>query len=541
MIEVESKSPIPLLSQGLLAQGLLFLDGESLLQWRNVSKGCEGVFASDEHAKRYIQRLILELKASKDELKATAHCAGPFLRPQSPPPEEQQLKTGSTKDQAREDRKKCLNIGHQGAEGHGRGNTLSNFYLAAEMGADMIEFDIVACKDGLIIHHDPLDEQSGRWFQDMTIEQARLCGLEDHPTLSEMLQDETLRATGVDLYFDLKHTNVVRPTMRTVVRAVNEWGWDPKRFILATFNQRYLLEINAFRHAIPELTGMRTACIIDAVPLHLAKDLEQLELHALSVGKGCVTPEFIEDCRRRGIEMWTWTVDNVQVMKGLLEMGVDGLCSNYPDRVTQVISEHSQAAVASNDPGVLTIGEEGSAALGLAYTSLAAARHHLVRSIMEAELLVDLRLRAPRVNNFLADMESGEMHELERQLKEANTLAQEVLQPVVLSNKAALTWVNSLMGSSEGRDLMTGVRSHLNLPLVEQVPMLKFERNFLNAAVFHSGSLASPPAHLSPFTGTLAPPLETEDNSDHLSGVTQQPMLGFRRSISMHTVAIGGS
>ncbi|CAM9719976.1 unnamed protein product, partial [Phaeothamnion confervicola] len=223
--------------------------------------------------------------------------------------------------------RKVLNIGHKGAEGHVKGNTI------ASLGADVIEFDVLTCADGTVVcHHDPLVEATGEWYDTMSLERARrhlpkLC------TLEETLRCRTLIESTVHLYFDLKHTNIVRPTLRAIQRAVAEWGWAPERLIVASFKQRELLEVNAWRRALPELRGLRTAVILDAVPVSLARDFEALGVEAVSVGKFCVFEDFVVDCHRRGLAMWVWTVNSRPLMERLISQGVDGVCSDFPDMV----------------------------------------------------------------------------------------------------------------------------------------------------------------------------------------------------------------
>ncbi|CAN0292726.1 unnamed protein product, partial [Hapterophycus canaliculatus] len=92
-------------------------------------------------------------------------------------------------------------------------------------------------------------------------------------------------------------------------------------------------QVNAFRQAIPELAKLRTACIMDGGPLTLARDFKALKVDILSTGKDHVSPDLVADCQRRGIQVWVWTVNSLHFMERLLKMGVDGLCTDYPELV----------------------------------------------------------------------------------------------------------------------------------------------------------------------------------------------------------------
>lgn len=97
-------------------------------------------------------------------------------------------------------------IGHRGASGHTRENTLAAFRLAAELGAEMWELDTQLTKDGVVVvsHDDHLERVFGvdRRISEMTA--AELAGLDgvEVPTFEAVA---TLgRETGTGLYVELK-------------------------------------------------------------------------------------------------------------------------------------------------------------------------------------------------------------------------------------------------------------------------------------------------------------------------------------------------
>jgi glycerophosphoryl diester phosphodiesterase len=50
--------------------------------------------------------------------------------------------------------RRCLRIGHAGAAAHAPPNTLKSLALALDLGVDMVEFDVRACRDALVLLHD---------------------------------------------------------------------------------------------------------------------------------------------------------------------------------------------------------------------------------------------------------------------------------------------------------------------------------------------------------------------------------------------------
>ncbi|MGB8955326.1 MAG: glycerophosphodiester phosphodiesterase family protein, partial [Tumebacillaceae bacterium] len=52
-----------------------------------------------------------------------------------------------------------------------------------------------------------------------------------------------------------------------------------------------------------------------------------------------VTPKMVEIAHRHGIKVHVWTINEEADIRRLLEWGVDGICSDYPDRVAKVLRE----------------------------------------------------------------------------------------------------------------------------------------------------------------------------------------------------------
>lgn len=89
-------------------------------------------------------------------------------------------------------------------------------------------------------------QKTGEWIENLTLAQTRnRLKHHDVPTFEEMLQDQTLLVSGVHLYVDMKHTEIVRPVLHAVKQAVDRWGWAADRFVIATFRQLDLLQASA--------------------------------------------------------------------------------------------------------------------------------------------------------------------------------------------------------------------------------------------------------------------------------------------------------
>jgi Glycerophosphoryl diester phosphodiesterase len=52
-----------------------------------------------------------------------------------------------------------------------------------------------------------------------------------------------------------------------------------------------------------------------------------------------VTPALLEEMRRRALSVWTWTVNEEIAMRDLVQMGIHGIITNYPDRLNHVLED----------------------------------------------------------------------------------------------------------------------------------------------------------------------------------------------------------
>ena len=52
-----------------------------------------------------------------------------------------------------------------------------------------------------------------------------------------------------------------------------------------------------------------------------------------------VTPRFVQDMHDRGLQVQVWTINDEQQMRELIELGVDGIITDYPDRLRSVVGK----------------------------------------------------------------------------------------------------------------------------------------------------------------------------------------------------------
>jgi glycerophosphoryl diester phosphodiesterase len=60
-------------------------------------------------------------------------------------------------------------------------------------------------------------------------------------------------------------------------------------------------------------------------------------LQGVSLFFSSVDERTVRECQLSGLSVYTWTPDRRSEIKRMLDLGVDGICSNYPDKVVELI------------------------------------------------------------------------------------------------------------------------------------------------------------------------------------------------------------
>jgi len=232
--------------------------------------------------------------------------------------------------------RRALNIAHRGASGTRPENTLVAFRRAIEVGADMIELDLRATADGVavVMHDSTVDRTtngSGR-LRDLTLKhvQALDAGAwfspdfagERVPTLSEVI---SLTAGRIALNLELKETGVEEQA----VEALRRQG-DGGSFI-ASFHDECLARV---RELDP---GMRLSLIVGIDPLsedeiaRLMERTQRLGARTLAASYRGITPSLLAATSAAGIGVVAWTVNEREDMRRMVELGIAGITTNYPE------------------------------------------------------------------------------------------------------------------------------------------------------------------------------------------------------------------
>ncbi len=224
-----------------------------------------------------------------------------------------------------------LRIGHRGACGYEPENTLRSFNRAVQLHVDMIELDVHVCRSGeiVVIHDSKVDRTTNGtgYVADKTLDELRTLDAgkgERLPALQEVLD---LINRKVKVNIELKGTGTAKPVFQLLEKHVKESGWSYSDFLISSFNHD---ELQEFRRLSKEFS---IGVLTKDIPTGFVEFVERIGAYSVNVCIESITKELVDDARRRGIKVFVWTVDSIDDIGRMKSLGVDGICSNYPDRL----------------------------------------------------------------------------------------------------------------------------------------------------------------------------------------------------------------
>ncbi|MCA9972798.1 MAG: glycerophosphodiester phosphodiesterase [Anaerolineales bacterium] len=255
-----------------------------------------------------------------------------------------------------------LVIAHQGGEELRPSNTRIAFDHAVALGVDVLEMDVHATADGVLVlmHDDTVDrttDGNGR-IAEMTFADIRRLDAGAYWTADDG-QTYPYRGQGIQVpsleeifqaYPDMPMNIEIKQATPSIVepfcRLLRQYEMTDQ-VLVPTFHEETILEMRA---ACPEvatsmvrsevtrfwvLSLLGLGRLFDA-PAAAIQVPERSTLPLLGEVQ-VVTPRFVRNAHRHNVAVHVWTVDEVADMERLLDMGVDGLITDRPDRMLALL------------------------------------------------------------------------------------------------------------------------------------------------------------------------------------------------------------
>jgi glycerophosphoryl diester phosphodiesterase len=237
-------------------------------------------------------------------------------------------------------------VGHRGAMGYRPENTMTSFAHALELGADWIECDVHLSSDGavVVIHDETLDRttnghglvkdhtlaelealDAGAWF---SAEYAS----ERIPTLDELLGFARDRRTVVDI--EIKNAPLYYAGIEDAVVAALDRNDMSENAIVISFDHAAVQRVKALDSRVA--TGVLYAGRPVDAGVHLAR---QTSADALLPHWAYVTAEDVQTAHAAGLAVAPWATSDPDILRRLVQVGVDGIGTNHPDVLRGIIQD----------------------------------------------------------------------------------------------------------------------------------------------------------------------------------------------------------
>jgi glycerophosphoryl diester phosphodiesterase len=236
-----------------------------------------------------------------------------------------------------------LVIAHRGASGHKPENTLPAYELAVELGADMIEVDLHRTRDGAIVvtHDEDLRGLGGAGeIADATLAEVRALDAGEGarvPTLDELLDGFGAR---IALNLEIKRgTRADYAGIEEAALAALERRGLVERTLFSSFYDPVLARLRALSARV------RVGLLVSRrFPDAWAARARRVGAEALHPERALVTRELVRAAHGEGLAVHVYTVDEPEDLARLVDLGVDGIFTNHPERLRRLCGPRGDPA-----------------------------------------------------------------------------------------------------------------------------------------------------------------------------------------------------
>ena len=206
-----------------------------------------------------------------------------------------------------------LCIGHRGAMGHAPENTLASFAKALELGAHCIELDVHRVEGQLLVFHDHCVKRSSDGHGERI------------PTLDEVIELVGRRA-GINI--ELKGPDTALAVAERIARLRVD-GWPEHLLLVSSFDHGQLQVLRACDSRV------RLGLLYESAS---AADLDQtrpLAAYSVHLALDRVDARWLAQARAMHLRSFVYTVNDPADIGAMRQLEVDGVFTDYPERVLQ--------------------------------------------------------------------------------------------------------------------------------------------------------------------------------------------------------------
>ncbi len=225
-------------------------------------------------------------------------------------------------------------LAHRGASGHAHENTREAFRLARDLGADGVELDVHAARDGgLVVHHDPDLPGAGpiAALDTPTITAHVLPNGETVPLLHEVLD----LLGPAEVWVEIK--SLAERWDQHLLRVLDA-GPTPERYAVHSFDHRIVARLGRVRPTL------RRGILLASYPVTIEPLLRDAGASTLWQAQHLIDRDLVTRVHAYdgGGKIVAWTTNDGDDIARLAALGVDGLCGDDPEQMRRVLEGSRQ-------------------------------------------------------------------------------------------------------------------------------------------------------------------------------------------------------
>ncbi|GIZ09126.1 glycerophosphodiester phosphodiesterase family protein [Flavobacterium sp. UMI-01] len=224
-----------------------------------------------------------------------------------------------------------LKIGHRGAKGHAPENTVIGFQKALELGVDAVELDVHLSLDGeiVVIHDETVDRTTnGNGFvNQMTLTNLQKLTIEDKARIPSLIEVLDVIDKKCLVNIELKGKGTAIPVVDLIQKYVSNHQWSYHDFIISSFDWEMLVQAQQRNTYIP--IAVLTEEAIEKA-LAFAK---KIKANAINPDYQLLHADNVARIQQEGFQLFPWTVNEFEAIAKMKKWKVDGIISDYPDRL----------------------------------------------------------------------------------------------------------------------------------------------------------------------------------------------------------------
>jgi glycerophosphoryl diester phosphodiesterase len=221
-------------------------------------------------------------------------------------------------------------FGHRGAAGHAPENTLASVQKALDLGVDWIEIDVQRVENALVVIHDSRLERTtngkGRVdTQSLDAIRALDAGAGEHVPLLEEVFDRINRRCGINI--ELKGPETAIRTAEIALDYISRSHWQANQILISSFNLEQLAEVRRYSEQL------QLAPLYKWPGYPFIKQAVELKAAAVHIHERFIRKTTIEKIHAHHMNAHVYTVNDIARIYKLKQMGVDGVFSDFPERI----------------------------------------------------------------------------------------------------------------------------------------------------------------------------------------------------------------